>query len=95
MGHLQHNLDALRQSHPDLVPDDTNAEQPVNVCAEVETSGPVVAVTSLGGGLTSSLRNLCMHFDIPRPQVSWGKTNFWLWKKYVECCIWFEKECSW
>ena len=26
----------------------------------------VVAVTSLGGGLTS-LRNLCMHLDFPRP----------------------------
>ena len=27
MAGLQHDLDALRQSHPDLVPDDANAEE--------------------------------------------------------------------
>ena len=40
MANLQHDLDALRQSHPDLVPHDANAEELVNVYAEVETSGP-------------------------------------------------------
>ena len=40
MADLQHNLDALRQSHPDLVSDDANAEGLVSVDDEVETSGP-------------------------------------------------------
>ena len=51
----------------------------------------VAAVTSLGVGLTS-LRNLCMHFDFPRPLAEHSYQSYIKYleeklKKYVECCI--------
>ena len=36
--HKSHDLAALRQSHPDLVPDDANVVELVNVVDEVETN---------------------------------------------------------
>ena len=55
MADLQHDLDALRQSHPDLVPDDANAGELVNVDAEVETSGPAITeVETSGPSLTEA-----------------------------------------
>ena len=39
----------------------------------------VAAVTSLGGGLT--LRNLCMHFDFPRPLADHSYQSY---LKYLE-----------
>ena len=42
MADLQHHFDAFRQSHPDLVLVDANAEELMSVDPEVETSGPVL-----------------------------------------------------
>ena len=48
----------------------------------------VVAVTSLGGGITS-LRNLCMHLDFPRPLAEHSYESY---LKYLEEKLIFNSE---